>query len=316
MNNSYAVDIDALTHRYGRRIALDGVSIRVRAGTLFGLLGPNGGGKTTMFRILSTAMVPSGGTARIAGADVVTQRDQVRSRIGVAFQSPSLDRHLTVLENLRCQGNLYGLAGRELSTRIDQLLPQFNLQDRATEKVTTLSGGLQRRVELCKALLHRPAVLLLDEPATGLDPHARRELTRLLTQVRDADGTTVLLTTHLMTEADCCDHLAILDQGRLVAADTPDNLKSSVRGDVIRIKSAEPETLCREMGADFGGQPTVVEGEVRLEVEAGHKVLTRLIDAHSARIQAVSVGKPTLEDVFIDLTGHRFDAEKSAEVNP
>ena len=252
MSEQPAVEVSDLSHRYGSRIALDGVSLEIEPGVLFGLLGPNGGGKTTLVRILSTSLRPSHGTARIAGLDVATDRQAVRAQIGVAFQNPGLDKHLTVEENLRCQASLYGLSGSNLSHRLDHLLNRFYLKDRRQERVKALSGGLARRVELCKALLHEPAVLLLDEPSTGLDPIARRELMDLLTEIRTTEGTTVLLTTHIMDEADRCDRVAILDQGHIVACDSPVKLKSTIGGEVISIKTSDPESLSLALGDSFG----------------------------------------------------------------
>ena len=236
MSDSLLV-VEALTHRYGERVALKGVSFQVAKGEIFGLLGPNGGGKTTLFRILSTLVMPREGNVRMFGIDVVREQVEIRRRIGVVFQSPSLDRKLTVLENLRHQGHLYNLRGPGLQSRIDQLLSRFGMSDRKGDLVETLSGGQRRRVELAKGLLHKPQVLLLDEPSTGLDPRVRRELSDYLERLRDEDGMTILLTTHLMEEADRCDRLAILDRGELVALSTPRELKEESIGG----------------GRDFGG---------------------------------------------------------------
>src|SRR6185503_11397498 len=212
-----ALTTNELTHRYGERVALDRVSIGVAAGEIFGLLGPNGGGKTTLFRILSTLVRPTSGSATILGLDLLRDTGALRSRLGVVFQAPSLDKKLKVRENLAHQGHLYGLAGAALRRRIDHLLLEFNLRDRAGDLVETLSGGLQRRVEIAKSLLHRPELLLLDEPSTGLDPGARIDLWQTLYRLRDQQGVTALLTTHLMEEAERCDRVAIIDLGRIVA---------------------------------------------------------------------------------------------------
>ena len=216
MSDIPAVSVEGLTHRYGDREALRGVSFAVPPGEIFGLLGPNGGGKTTLFRILSTALVPTSGQARIFGQDVIAQPALVRQQIGIVFQSPSLDKKLTAAENLRHHGHLYGLRGRVLRARTDEMLARVGLSDRAGDRVERLSGGLQRRVELAKGLLPQPRMLLMDEPSTGLDPGARRDLWDYLTQLRDRDGLTILLTTHLMDEADRCDRVAILDRKSVV----------------------------------------------------------------------------------------------------
>ena len=305
-----AVLLDHLSHRYGDRVALDGVSFGVARGDILGLLGPNGGGKTTAFRILSTAMQPTGGHAAIFGHDVVREASAVRRQIGVVFQSPSLDAQLTVAENLRHQGHLYGLHGRALARRIDDVLARVGLADRARDLVKTLSGGLRRRVEVAKSLLHQPALLLLDEPSTGLDPGARRELWRELKELQARDGVTALVTTHLMEEAERCDRVAILHQGRLVALGTPQQLTSAIGGDVITIATPQPDALCAQMRERFGGAPAVVDGAVRIERAQGHAFVPQLVETFPGQIAAVTVGKPTLEDVFVHHTGHHFEAEQ------
>jgi ABC-2 type transport system ATP-binding protein len=302
MTDSFLV-VENLTHRYGARTALDRVSFSVRRGELFALLGPNGGGKTTLFRILSTLMKPTEGRVLLDGGAVD------RRRIGVVFQSPSLDKKLTVLENMRHQGHLYGLRGAALAQRIDESLARFALIDRANDLVETLSGGLRRRVELAKGLLHKPELLLLDEPSTGLDPRVRRELGDYLAELRGKDGVTILLTTHIMDEADRCDRLAILDEGKLVALDDPVALKQRVGGDVITIETKEPAILREQIKIKFGIDAAVLNGVLRLERSLGHRFIPELMEALPGQIDAVSVGKPTLEDVFIDLTGHRFEDE-------
>jgi ABC-2 type transport system ATP-binding protein len=290
--------VDQLTHRYGERVALGAVSFTVARGELFGLLGPNGGGKTTLFRILSTLVPAREGRVTMDGRPID------RRRIGVVFQSPSLDKKLTVAENLRHHGHLYGLSGALLRQRMDELLARFNLTDRRDELVEKLSGGLRRRVELAKGLLHKPELLLLDEPSTGLDPLARRELGDYLIELRDKDGVTVLLTTHIMDEAERCDRLALLDRGKLVALDKPAALKEQVGGDVVSI---EPARMRERIEKRFDVRASVVDNTVRIERPRGHEFVPALIEAFPGEIDSVSVGKPTLEDVFIHLTGHRFE---------
>ena len=301
--------VESLTHRYGDRIALENVSFEVPAGEIFGLLGPNGGGKTTLFRVLSTLVVPREGNVRLFGVDIVSHQSEIRRRIGVVFQSPSLDRKLTVLENLRHQGHLYNLRGHELQSRIDELLSRFGMADRKPDLVETLSGGQRRRVELAKGLLHKPQMLLLDEPSTGLDPRVRRELTEYLGQLRDEFGMTILLTTHLMEEADHCDRLAILDRGRLVALSTPRQLKEKIGGDVISVETTQPQSLADQIAERFKVKASVLDGSVRVERANGHKFITDLVEAFPGQIDAISVHKPSLEDVFIRLTGHRFEGD-------
>ena len=292
-----SVDVEGLTHRYGERAALDGVAFSVRAGEVFGLVGPNGGGKTTLFKILSTALVPTSGTARVAGIDV---RDgAVRRKIGVVFQAPSLDGKLTVAENLLHHGHLYGLSGGGLRQRIGEELTRFGLADRAGDRVEKLSGGLQRRVELAKSLLHRPEVLLLDEPSTGLDPGARRDLWDAL---RGLKGVTVLLTTHLLEEAERCDRLAILHKGRVVALGEPLALRAEIGGDVVTVRSRDAEKLAAGIREKLGESPQLVDGTVRLARDRGHEFVGRLVEAFPGMIDSVTVAKPSLEDVFMSKT--------------
>jgi len=301
-----AIEAEDLRFRYGERAALDGVSFAVEAGHIYGLLGPNGGGKTTLFRILATLLPPASGAARVFGLDVAREPHAVRRRIGVVFQSRSLDGKLTPLENLRHQGHLYGLRGRSLRERARESLERVGLADRATDLVETLSGGLARRAELAKGLLHRPDLLLLDEPSAGLDPGGRRDLWRYLTSLREAAGVTVLVTTHLLEEAERCDRLGILDRGRLVVQGTPDQLKKNIGGDVIVLGARDPEDLRRRIEERFSIPAAVVDATVRLERERGHQFAAQLVEAFPGQIDSVSVSKPTLEDVFIHETGHRF----------
>ncbi len=301
-----AIEVDRLSFRYGDRAALDGVTFAVGAAEIFGLLGPNGGGKTTLFRILSTLLQPGAGSARIFGLDVAAEPQAVRRRIGVVFQASSLDRKLTAMENLVHQGHLYGLHGAALRRRAAESLQRVGLADRAGDRVETLSGGQQRRIELAKGLLHNPAVLLLDEPSTGLDPGGRLDLWQHLTYLRDSDRVTILVTTHLLEEAERCDRLAILDQGRLVAEGAPEELRKRIGGDVIVLGAKDPETLSREIEQRFHLAATTVNGAVRIERERGHEFIAQLVEAFPGQIDSVSVSKPTLEDVFIQQTGHRL----------
>jgi len=297
------INIDNLTHRYGERTALSQVNFSVGEGEIFGLLGPNGGGKSTLFRILSTLLAPSEGSASIQGFDVAREPAQVRRKIGVVFQSQSLDRKLTVLENLRAQGHLHGLSGSALSGRIEQVLKRLRLDDRGADLVESLSGGLRRRVEIAKALLHSPPVLLMDEASTGLDPGARRELWQYIQELRDRDGVTVLLTTHVLDEAERCDRLVLLHQGRKVAEGTPAQLRSRIGGDVVVLEAGEPESLARDLTARFGVAPTIVDNAVRVEIQNGHRFITEVVEAFPGSIETVSLHKPTLEDVFVHETG-------------
>lgn len=306
MNQTPAVQAEGLLHNYGSRRALRGIDFSVRGGELFSLLGPNGGGKTTLFRILATLLKPTGGRALVLGFDVARQAREVRAGIGVVFQSPALDRKLTVRENLETQGRLYGLMGQRLQDAVEEMLRRVHLLDRARDRVESLSGGLMRRAEIAKGILHRPRLLLLDEPSSGLDPGARRDLWDLLQEFRARDSTTVLMTTHLMDEAERCDRLAILSEGSLVACGTPSELKGEIGGDVIVIATPSPDWLREEVERRFDCRATVVDGTVRLERRAGHELIPRIVETYSERIESVRLGKPTLLDVFIRKTGHRF----------
>jgi len=305
----FVISVQDIVHRYDGRTALDGFSFVVHRAELFGLLGPNGSGKTTLFRILSTLMVPTGGRATIMGFDAAKDPDGLRRQIGVVFQAQSIDAKLTAYENLWHQGHLYGLRGRQLKSRIMEILARVGLADRAKERVETFSGGMQRRIELAKGLLHHPSVLLLDEPTTGLDPGARRDLWQYLSILRDQEQVTVIVTTHLMEEAERCDRLAILNQGKLVALGTPAELKHEIGGDVILIEAYNPESLADRIRVRFKVQVTVMDNKIRLERENGHHFITDVVEAFPGEIQAISVSKPTLEDVFIHRTGHRFWSE-------
>ncbi|MCP5116800.1 MAG: ABC transporter ATP-binding protein [bacterium] len=297
------LSVEQLTHRYGDRTALSGLSFTVSAGTVFGLLGPNGGGKSTLFRILATMMAPDEGRVTIAGFDVVKQPDEVRGKIGVVFQTQSLDRKLTVEENLSSQGHLYGLSGNNLAGRISDALTRLGLDDRRGDIVDTLSGGLRRRVEIAKALLHRPSVLLMDEPSTGLDPGARRELSQYIEELRSGEGVTVLLTTHILDEADRCDRLLLLHQGQSVAEGAPDELKARVGGDVVELEVTDPASLQQQIAERFGVNPKLVDGSMRVEIDNGHRFVTEVVEAFPGAIRSIAFHKPTLEDVFLDETG-------------
>lgn len=301
-----AVRTRALTRVFGERKALDGVDIEVGAGEIFGLLGPNGGGKSTLFRVLSTLLPPTAGEAAVFGHDVVREPDAVRASIGVVFQSPSLDKKLQVVENLRHQGHLYGLAGGALDSRIDELLGRFNLRERAKDVAGELSGGLARRVEIAKGMLHRPRLVLLDEPSTGLDPKARRELWDQLVDVRDKDGATCLLTTHILEEADGCDRIAILDEGKRIALGSPRELKAEIDGDVVTLEGEDLSTLGTEIGQHFSVQPKVLGGQLRFEVPDGHAIAVELKQRFGTRIDTLTIGRPSLEDVFLQRTGHEY----------
>ncbi len=300
------VEVEDLAYRYRRREALRGVSFTVRSAEIFGLLGPNGGGKTTLLQILATLRLPASGSARIGGIDVARRPGEARRRIGVVFQHPSLDLCLTARENLRHQGHLYGLRGDDLGRRIERGLERAGVPERADERAGALSGGLRRRVELAKGLLHRPPVLLLDEPTSGLDPGGRRDYWAQLRQMRHDEGTAAVVATHLMEEAEGCDRLAILDRGVVVALGAPETLRGEIRGDIVSLEARDPAQLATEIARRFGEKAAVIDGRVRIERHDGAAFVPRLAEAFPGLIRSITVGRPTLEDVFVQRTGHRF----------
>ena len=306
MSAEPAIEVADLTFSYGDRQALSAIQFAIERREIFGFLGPNGGGKSTLFRLLSTLVPIQSGSARILGCDLRGATQALRRKIGVVFQSPSLDGKLTVAENLAIHGNLYEMRGAPLRKRTRAMLERLDVGDRAGELAETLSGGLRRRVELAKALLHEPELLLLDEPSTGLDPAARREFFNLLARLRETASVTIVLTTHYMEEAERCDRIGILDQGTLVAIAPPGELKRQVGGDVMVIRAAAPEALAKKIARQFQVDAALVDGTIRIERPRGHELVARLADAFGGEIESVTFGRPTLEDVFVHLTGHRF----------
>ncbi len=301
------VTVENLTHHYGTRCALDNLSLTISRGEIFCLLGPNGSGKTTLFKILSTLMPLTSGSANILGFDLRIQAKAIRKLMGVVFQQPALDIKLTVRENLRHHGHLYGLNGKNLRCRISELLEKFGLDNRANDLVEKLSGGLQRRVEIAKAMLHSPYVLLLDEPSSGLDVGVRRQLNDYLKLLVETENILILLTTHLMDEADECTRVGILDSGKLVALGTPKELKTQIGGDVVLIECNNSETLSTALVSKFDVTPVLVEDRLCIECQNAHEFVRDVVAAFPDEIQAVRFGKPTLEDVFIKLTGNPFE---------
>jgi ABC-2 type transport system ATP-binding protein len=303
-----AVEARGVCFNYGERAALADVSFSIGRGEIFGFLGPNGGGKTTLFKLLSTLVRMQSGRVLVLGHDLADNTLAVRRRLGVVFQHPSLDGKLTVSENLSHHGHLYGISGTRLRAAAGAALSQLGLTSRAGDRVETLSGGLQRRVELAKALLHRPELLLLDEPSTGLDPAARREFSNYLAHLRERDGVTVVLTTHYLEEAERCDRIAILDRGAMIASASPGELKGRVGGDVVVIRAGAPELLQRKMAQRLRLKSQLVDGTLRIERPRGHELVREIVEAFGDEIESVSFGKPTLEDVFVHLTGRQFFA--------
>jgi ABC-2 type transport system ATP-binding protein len=309
---SPVITVDSLSHRYGDRLALDNLSFSAGSGELFGLLGPNGGGKTTTFRILSTLIRPTAGKVSIFGFDLASQPREIQKRIGVVFQAPSLDKKLTAYENLHHQGRLYGLGGAALKERIRYLLERVKLADRANDLVESFSGGMRRRVELAKGLLHGPKLLLLDEPSTGLDPGARRDLWHYLRELGEQEGVTSLLTTHYMEEAAQCNRIAILNAGKLVALGAPDELRATIGGDVVTVQARNTndlQALKESIARQFSLNAELFDNALRVETQRGHELVAKLGGAFPGAIESMTISKPTLDDVFIKKTGHKFWVE-------
>ncbi len=303
------IEVNNLSHEYARgKPALRAIHCSIQEGEFFGFMGPNGGGKTTLFRILATLMAPQSGRLSIAGINVKDDPSRVRSLLGVVFQNPSLDKKLTIVENLKCHGYCYGLYGKALDVAISKNLERLSLLPRAREKVERLSGGLQRRVELAKALLHNPKILLLDEPTTGLDPIARGEFWGVIAELRQSSGVTVVATTHFLEEADRCDRIAIMDQGNMAVCDTPKKLKEKIGKNILFITTSQPETLSASIASELNLKLAVLSGGLRGYIEEKNipRVTQVLMEKFSDQVEGIAVHKPNLEDVFYEYTGHAF----------
>lgn len=300
-----AVGARDVWHRYRDREALSGIDLAVERGEIFGLLGPNGGGKSTLLSLITTSQAVQRGAVRVLGLDVSTDFLGVRRRLGVVFQHPALDKKLSVEENLRCHARLYGMTQGEYRARRGPWIERFGLAGRERDRVETLSGGLARRVELAKALLHDPELLVMDEPSSGLDPGARADLWRRLGELR-RQGVTVLVSTHLLDEAEQCDRIAILDRGRIVALGAPADLRAEIGGDVVTIESAAPDDLAEALRSRLGRPATVLGSAVRIEHPDGLSLIRDAANSLKEGVTALHVARPTLEDVFLKRTGHSF----------
>jgi len=300
-----------ISHRYGNHQALDGVSFQVERGCLFGLLGPNGSGKTTLFRLLATLLPLQSGSVQIAGRDLKTDSAEIRRLLGVTFQSPAVDPRLTVDENLKCHGRIYGIPKSELANRTDQLLNQFALTDRKRSIVGDLSGGLRRRVELAKGLMHSPELLLLDEPSTGLDPSARRQFWDLIHEQRDRDGTTVIVTTHLMEEAEGCEQLLLLDRGHVIRSGSPQELQSSLDGQRLTVRTRNNADFRARLETLLNAEARPIGDRLCFRISEAASALQKVMQEFGDNIVSAEVAQPTLEDVFLESTGRDFTGEES-----
>jgi len=306
------IDVRDLVKRFGPIEAVRGVTFSVAAGEIFGFLGPNGAGKTTTIKVLATLLRPTSGRASLAGYDVVARPGDVRRSMGIVFQDPSLDNRLTAEQNLRFHAMLYGVPSREIEPRVAEVLAMVELSERRRALVATYSGGMKRRLEIARGLLHKPRVLFLDEPTLGLDLQTRNRIWEYVVDLRRREGVTVFMTTHYIEESEHCDRIAIIDGGRIVALDTPDALRRHVGGDVITITSPDPPSLAREIAARFGGVARATDGHVVVELERGTEFVPRVAAAFPQLVTAVAVKQPTLDDVFLKLTGHAIRDESAS----
>jgi ABC-2 type transport system ATP-binding protein len=308
-----AIEVEDLVKSYGDVDAVRGVSFTVAPGEVFGFLGPNGAGKSTTINMLCTLAQPTSGAARVSGFDVVTQRDDVRRHIGLVFQDPTLDVHLTAQQNLRLHAELYGIDAGVIPARMDQMLEMVGLADRRDQPVMTFSGGMKRRLEIARGLMHSPRVLFLDEPTIGLDPQTRSSIWRYIRALQESEGTTIFMTTHYMDEAEFCDRIAIMDRGEIVVLDTPGALKAGVGADRVVLGTADDDAALAELRDRFGIEASLAEGAVTFHVADGEGFVPRLFaawDPAGPAITSVAVSRPTLDDVFLRYTGTTIrDAE-------
>jgi ABC-2 type transport system ATP-binding protein len=305
------IQAQGLVKKYGEIEAVGGIDLEVHAGEIFGFLGPNGAGKSTTISILCTLLTPTAGTASVAGINVMMDPAAVRQRIGLVFQDPSLDDQLTGRENLEFHAFIYSVPGAERRKRIDEMLDLLQLSDRASSQVRTYSGGMKRRLEIARGMLHQPQVLFLDEPTIGLDPQTRKSIWTYLNELRSRKGVTIFMTTHYMDEAEYCDRIAIIDRGRIVALGTPDELKAKVGGDVVTMTSSDPDAAAREIEELLGVTPSRDNGALRMEVSDGKKFVPQLVRELTAPVDTVNLRRPSLDDVFLKLTGRAIREEEA-----
>lgn len=300
------IEVHELVRRFGQVEAVKGVSFQVAQGESFGFLGPNGAGKTTTISMLCTLLRPTSGRATVNGFDVVRQRSDVRRSIGLVFQQPTVDQALTAEQNLRFHAYAYGVSANDREGRIHELLTLVELWDRRKASVRTFSGGMKRRLEIARGLLHHPRVLFLDEPTLGLDPQTRRRIWDYLSDLHARENLTMFLTTHYMEEAENCDRIAVIDDGRIVALDTPSALKSGVGGDLITIRGAHLQAVAAELRERYGVAPLIADGTLSFRVPAGEAFLPEFVRGFDHPLEAIGLRRPTLDDVFLDLTGREI----------
>ncbi|HXG25490.1 MAG TPA: ATP-binding cassette domain-containing protein [Candidatus Binatia bacterium] len=308
------IEVDGLRREFGKLTAVDGVSFDVQRGEVFGFLGPNGAGKTTTINMLCTLLKPTAGTATVNGFDVSRQRSEVRRSIGLVFQQTTLDEYLTAEQNLRFHAYAYAVPAEVREPRMRELLTMVELWDRRGGSVRTFSGGMKRRLEIARGLLHHPRVLFLDEPTIGLDPQTRRHIWDYLLRLREAEDLTIFLTTQYLDEAEFANRIAIIDRGKIVALDTPDALKRSIGGDLITFSTTDPEAGVAAVRERYGIEAQVRDGTIRFHVDHGDAFLPEFVRSFPHPIETISLARPSLDDVFLTLTGREIrDAELDAK---
>lgn len=306
------IEVNNLSKEYGKVLAVKGVSFNVREGEIFGFLGPNGAGKSTTIRMLATLTSPTGGSAKVNNFDVIDSKNEVRKSIGLVFQDPSLDDRLTAYENLRFHAELYDVSASEFKSRVKEVLSLVELVDRKNDIVKTFSGGMKRRLEIARGLLHYPKVLFLDEPTIGLDPQTRSHIWQYLLKLQKNFGMTIFMTTHYMNEAEYCDRIAIIDDGKIVALDTPEKLKAMVGGDVVTIKSKDIALLKNDIKSFKPSSIEDVSGGIQVEIADGETFLPKLFAKSKAKIDSVELREPSIDDVFLKLTGKQIREESAS----
>jgi ABC-2 type transport system ATP-binding protein len=304
------IEVEELTKNFGQLVAVDKVSFKVKEGEIFGFLGPNGAGKTTTINMLCTLLKPTEGRATVNGYDVVKQQAEVRRSIGLVFQEPTLDEYLTAEQNLRFHAYAYKVPGEEREKRINELLELVELSDRRKSKVSTFSGGMKRRLEMARGLLHSPQVLFLDEPTLGLDPQNRRHIWDHILNLRKKNNLTIFLTTHYMDEAENCNRITIIDHGKIIALDTPDKLKDMVGGDLVTLKAEDNDAVVSELREKYNLLPIIEQDAIIFSVSQGEKFLVKLMGSFQNRLTSISIRRPTLDDVFLKLTGRAIRDEE------
>ena len=305
------IDVNGLTKTFSNVRAVKDVSFTVSEGEVFGFLGPNGAGKTTTINMLCTLVRPTSGSATLNGYDVITDKNAVRRSIGLVFQETTLDDHLTAEQNIMFHALAYGVSKKSRIQKTEELLVLLGLWDRRKDKITTYSGGMKRRLEIARGLVHLPKILFLDEPTLGLDPQTRNNIWEYILKLRDEQGLTIFLTTHYMDEAEHSDRIAVIDDGRIVATDSPQSLKSQIQGDLVVIKSAQLEPISAKLRDAFSLTPKIMDEAVTVQVPDGETFIPRFLRAYEGDIHSIGLSRPTLEDVFLNLTGRHIRESES-----